>query len=82
MIELFMFQVKKLKNVLFTTSLKDLKLDEPGKANDTYKTLGAGFWALKQKDFRSAVQEIVMEVGGQHTNNISRLLGDDHWLVQ
>ncbi|XP_041350470.1 ADP-ribosylarginine hydrolase Tri1-like [Gigantopelta aegis] len=61
-------EVKKLKNVLHTTSLKDLNLDEPGKMNDTYKTLGAGFWALKQKDFRSAIQEIIMEGGDADAN--------------
>lgn len=44
------------------SSLKELKLDEPGKANYTYKTLGAGFWALRQKDFREAIQDVVLEV--------------------
>ncbi len=55
-------QVKEFKRILHTTSLKDLKLDEAGKMSHTYKTLGAGFWALKQKDFKTAIRDIVMEV--------------------
>jgi len=56
-------QIKELKAYLYCTSLKDLRLDEAGRTNFTYKALGAGFWALKQKDFRQAVQDIVLEVG-------------------
>lgn len=56
------FQMKELKAYLYCTSLKDLRLDEPGRANYTYKALGAGFWALKQKDFRQAIQDVVLEV--------------------
>lgn len=55
-------QVKELKRAMHPSSLKELKLDEPGKANYTYKTLGAGFWALRQKDFREAIQDVVLEV--------------------
>jgi hypothetical protein len=54
--------MKELKAYLYCTSLKDLRLDEPGRSNLTYKALGAGFWALKQKDFRQAIQDIVHEV--------------------
>jgi hypothetical protein len=54
--------MKELKAYLYCTSLKDLRLDEPGRSNFTYKALGAGFWALKQKDFRQAIQDIVHEV--------------------
>lgn len=62
MIKLWLFQAKELKHYMFATSLKELKLNEVGKMNYTYKTLGAGMWALKQKDFRTAIQDIVMEV--------------------
>ena len=54
--------MKELKAFMYCTSLKDLRLDEPGRSNYTYKALGAGFWALKQKDFRHAIQDIVHEV--------------------
>ncbi|XP_046568085.1 ADP-ribosylarginine hydrolase Tri1-like [Haliotis rubra] len=60
--------IKEFKKILYTTSLKDLKLDERGKMNHTYKTLGAGFWALKQKDFRTAIRDIVMEGGDADAN--------------
>ena len=42
--------------------LSSLKLCEYKKIGYTYKCLGAGFWALKQDNFRDALQEIVMEV--------------------
>lgn len=54
--------MKELKKAMHPSNLKELKLDEPGKANYTYKTLGAGFWALRQKNFREAIQDIVLEV--------------------
>ena len=45
------------------TSLKELKLGESGSSGPpTFKAMGAGFWALRQKDFRTAIQDIVMEV--------------------
>ena len=47
---------------MYAKNLKELKLDESKKIGYTYKTLGAGFWALRQKDFRTALQEIVMAV--------------------
>ena len=47
---------------MYCTSLKELHLDDIGSFNNTYKTVGAGFWALKQKNFRTAIQDIVMEV--------------------
>ena len=54
--------MKELKFYIYCTSLKELDLDEPGKINYTYKALGAGFWALRQKDFRQAIQDIVLQV--------------------
>lgn len=47
---------------MFALTLDELKLDEPGKIGYTFKTLGAGFWALRQNNFRRALTEIVMEV--------------------
>nr|XP_022300913.1 uncharacterized protein LOC111109117 [Crassostrea virginica] len=61
-------EVKELKRAMHPSSLKELKLDEPGRANYTYKTLGAGYWALRQKNFREAIQDIVLEGGDADAN--------------
>lgn len=42
--------------------LSNLKLSEPKKIGYIYKCLGAAFWALKQNNYRMALQKIVMEV--------------------
>lgn len=57
-----------LKKHMHVTKVKELKLDENGKIGYTYKTLGAGFWALRQDDFRQALQKIVMAAGDADTN--------------
>ena len=54
--------MKELRFYMYCTSLKDLDLDEPGRISYTYKALGAGFWALRQKDFRQAIQAVVLQV--------------------
>ncbi|XP_071082434.1 uncharacterized protein YegU-like [Haliotis cracherodii] len=61
-------QKKELKKYLLCEKIQDLKLCELGKIGYTYKCLGCGFWALKQKDFRKALQTIVMEAGDADTN--------------
>jgi len=48
---------------MFAKSLDDLKLDEAGKIGYTYKCLGAGFWSLRQNDFRAAIEAVAFEVG-------------------
>ena len=51
------------------SNIKDLKLDEAGKIGYTYKSMGTGFWALKQDKFREAITKIVMQVsvgGGEY----------------
>lgn len=50
------------------TKLKQLMLCEAGKIGYTYKCLGTGFWALKQKDFQKAMIKVVMEAGDADTN--------------
>lgn len=47
---------------MFAKSLNDLQLDESGKIGYTYKCMGAGFWALRQNDFRVALEAIAFEV--------------------
>ena len=61
-----------MKKYLFTTDIKDLKLDDTKKIGYVYKCLGAGFWALKQNNFRKALQKITMEV--------RVLFGESHFL--
>ena len=57
-----LLKVAELKKHMFASSIKDLQLDESRKIGYTYKTMGAGFWALRQKDFRKALTTVVMEV--------------------
>ena len=47
---------------MFAKSLNDLQLDESGKIGYTYKCMGAGFWALRQENFRDALEAIAFEV--------------------
>ena len=51
-----------LKKHMFADHLSNLKLTEDGNIGYTYKCLGAGFWAFMQKDFRKALQKVVMHV--------------------
>jgi hypothetical protein len=44
------------------TSLEQLELDFKPDMGYTFKTMAAGFWALRQRDFRQAIQAITMEV--------------------
>eukprot|EP00794_Sanderia_malayensis_P016789 gene16789-18484_t len=59
---------EEFKAALFAKDLKSLQLTEPGKIGYTFKTLGAGFWAFKQSNFRKALQQVVMEGGDADTN--------------
>ncbi|XP_078343352.1 ADP-ribosyl-[dinitrogen reductase] glycohydrolase-like [Oculina patagonica] len=61
-------QEKELKKHMFAKSLDDLKLDEAGKIGYTYKCLGAGFWSLRQDDFRAALEAVTFEAGDADTN--------------
>ena len=47
---------------MFAESLDKLQLDESRTIGYTLKCMGAGFWGLRQKDFREAIQAITMEV--------------------
>lgn len=61
-------QKAELKKYLKCQSLKELHLDEAGKIGYTYKSMGSGFWALKQDNFRTAIQNVTMEGGDADTN--------------
>ena len=47
---------------MFAKTLTALKLDEAGSRGYTFKALGAGFWALRQQNYKKAITELVMEV--------------------
>ena len=47
---------------MYAKTLADLELDENGKIGYTYKCMGAGFWSLRQKDFRASLEAITLEV--------------------
>ena len=47
---------------MYAKKLTPLKLDEEKSIGYTYKCLGAAFWALKQNDFRKALEKICFKV--------------------
>ena len=53
---------KDLEFYLECDQIKQLKLDEPDKIGYTYKSMGTGFWALKQNDFRKTITKIILQV--------------------
>ena len=55
-------QKSELQRCLKCSDIEVLRLDENKSIGYTFKCLGAGFWALKQTDFRTALTEIVMNV--------------------
>ncbi|KAL3868581.1 hypothetical protein ACJMK2_041382 [Sinanodonta woodiana] len=59
---------RELQRYMNCEVLTDLKLDDVNIMGYTFKCLGAGFWALKQNHFRSAIQNITMEGGDADTN--------------
>ena len=62
-------QTDELEKYLKNPSLPFLNLDENGKIGYTYKTLGAGFYALhSNEDFETTITKIVMEAGDSDTN--------------
>ncbi|XP_066283565.1 ADP-ribosyl-[dinitrogen reductase] glycohydrolase-like isoform X2 [Branchiostoma lanceolatum] len=60
--------VQELQFHMEAEKLSYLKLDERRKIGYTYKTMGAGFWSLRQNDFRKALTELIMEGGDADTN--------------
>ena len=53
---------------MFATQLSELQLDDKKGIGYTLKCMGAGFWALRQTDFRYALEAIVFEAGDADTN--------------
>jgi len=60
-------QVNEMKQHMFAESLSDLELDRGG-IGYTFKTMGAGFWAFQQEDFREALEAITRAGGDADTN--------------
>ncbi|VDI46414.1 Hypothetical predicted protein [Mytilus galloprovincialis] len=52
---------KELVFYLKCKKIKTLKLDEPLKIGYTYKSMGTGFWALKQDNFRKAITKVMLQ---------------------
>ncbi|XP_012942561.1 uncharacterized protein LOC101848559 [Aplysia californica] len=48
--------------------IKELELSGAGGIGYTYKCMGAGFWALKQDNFKKAMIQVVMQAGDADTN--------------
>ncbi|XP_034039930.1 ADP-ribosylarginine hydrolase Tri1-like [Thalassophryne amazonica] len=61
-------QKQELHDHMFTPNLRSLALSEPGKIGYTFKPLGAGFWAFRQKKFRDALTATTMEAGDADSN--------------
>ncbi|XP_052082828.1 ADP-ribosylarginine hydrolase Tri1-like isoform X2 [Mytilus californianus] len=59
---------KDLMFYLTCDDINDLKLDEANKIGYTYKSMGTGFWALKQDDFRKTITTIMMQGGDADSN--------------
>ena len=53
---------------MYAKSLDALELGTGFAIGYTFKCLGAGFWALRQTDFREALEAIVLEAGDADTN--------------
>ncbi|XP_064639250.1 uncharacterized protein YegU-like [Lineus longissimus] len=61
-------QIEELRFHMYAKNLDVLNLEEYKKIGYCYKCMGSGFWALRQKDFRKALQALVMEAGDADTN--------------
>ena len=53
---------------MYARSLSELQLATGNAIGYTFKCLGAGFWALRQNDYRTALEAIVYEAGDADTN--------------
>ena len=48
---------------MYARDLSTVGTDKPESGRYTFVTLALGFWALRQDDFREAIEAIVMEAG-------------------
>ncbi|KAK3596753.1 hypothetical protein CHS0354_038752 [Potamilus streckersoni] len=59
-------EMAELKRCLGCQDISQLRLQEEG--SDVFKSLGAGFWALRQNNFREAILHIVLSGGDANTD--------------
>ena len=55
-------QRKEMRQKMCADTLAELQLSNQRTEGYVFTALGAGFWALRQSDFRTAIQEIIMQV--------------------
>ena len=61
-------QKKEMKSHVLAKDLKTLKLDDSSKIGYTFKTMGCGFYGLRNgTDFRKIIMDVVMEAGDADT---------------
>ncbi|XP_074660098.1 ADP-ribosyl-[dinitrogen reductase] glycohydrolase-like [Tubulanus polymorphus] len=60
--------VTEFRRHMFAESISDLQLGEEQKIGYTLKTMGAGFWAFRQTNFRTALEAVLFEGGDADTN--------------
>ncbi|CAC5424616.1 unnamed protein product [Mytilus coruscus] len=62
------FKVKEIIQDAYEYASTYLKLDEADKIGYTYKSMGTGFWALKQDNVRKTITKIMMQGGDVDSN--------------
>ncbi|KAL3868576.1 hypothetical protein ACJMK2_041377 [Sinanodonta woodiana] len=81
-------QKEELKWYMNCTDLDKLNIDEQDVSGYTFTCMGVGFWALRQKDFKNALTEIVMRGGSADSNGavagalLGCKLGDVRWFPE
>ena len=53
-------------------NIGDLNLADRESMGYTFKTMGAGFWALRQTDFRYVIESLTLEVGMSWSYRVSQ----------
>lgn len=66
--QLYDTRIEEYINLSTNKKIGKLKLDEQNSIGYTLKAMGAGIWALHQKDYKSAMLEIINEGGDADTN--------------
>ncbi|XP_064639249.1 uncharacterized protein YegU-like [Lineus longissimus] len=61
-------QIEDLHFHMYAKNLAVLELDDSKKIGFCFKCMGSGFWALRQKNYRKALEELLMQGGDADTN--------------
>jgi len=70
------------RQLLSTKSLRAFSLDAGKAIGYTYKTLGAGIWALRQNNFEAAVTALTLEAGDSDTYSCFSVTAAFHTNIQ